>query len=227
MEIEEGLGKAIAGLEFKVIKVEGNIVTTDSAPKEFDRTTWAPFDYKAGQRYFRDIWENGEFVTSQETRETYLVTGCGGAPTKVEGSLEDFIERVQADGKRNKFKRLLGEGKIVAYVRAHAFDGISALLEVVLVEDSEMRPNISNAFEAYSMRFDARDGSGLIVEATYKHGVFDENLAHFRAAKLVQLPKAVIEIANPTQILDSDTFKRLDAESMAFVRSNSYRAQKV
>lgn len=78
MGIEEGLGKAIAGLQFKVTKVEGSTITTDCAPKVFDITRYVPFDYKPGQRYFRDIWENGEFVISQETGETYLVHVGGG-----------------------------------------------------------------------------------------------------------------------------------------------------
>lgn len=229
MGIEEGLGQqidcAVDCLDFVVTSVEGNLVTTDCLPKQFDRGKYAPFDYKVGQRYFRNIWTNGEFVVSGETDEAYLVLfppGSGHA-IKVEGGIEAFIEKIQAEGKKNKFNRLMREEKIEARVRTHGYSGQTALLEVALAEKPDWTINgASNPFEAYSMLVNLDDSTARIIGATYQFNTFDGNPDHFRAAKPVQLPQAVLEVAKPREIVGSNDFKPLNKESMSFIRENCY-----
>ncbi len=226
MGIEEGLGKAIACLDFVVTKVEGDTVRTDCFPPKFDRKECAPFDYKAGQRYVRDIWENGEFVTSEETGETYL-TRTGGAPIKVDGNLRDFIEKINSEGKQNRFNRLLKEGLITAFVRAHSYDGDRSLLEVVLVDKSDesaaFHPFDSNPFKAYSILVNLEDLTARIIAATCEWGSFDEDMTQFKAANPLKLPAKIAEIANPTDLLTHHDPKQLPSEAIAYIMENCYR----
>lgn len=152
----------------------------------------------------------------------------GSAPIKVEGSLDEFIRKIQAEGKRNKFERLLGEGKIEARVRIHAYDGRRALLEVALAEDSDwIGRGASDPFEAYSVLVNLADGTAKIIGATYQYNTFDENPDHFSAAKPVQLPQAILDVARPqdivTYLVTSNNFKPLDTQSMVFIREKCYR----
>lgn len=121
---------------------------------------------------------------------------------------------------------MLGESRITAYVRTRSFDGVSALLEVVLADGSDVL-SFRNPFEAYSILVNPKDGTARIIGAECKSDRFDENLTDFRAAELVQLPKAVIETANPTLVAGSNEFRALDAQSMAYIRENCYRANTV
>lgn len=229
MGIEEGLGECLTGLDFTVTEVKGDAVTTDCFPKKFDKRDYAPFDYKAGQRYFRDVWENGEFVISGETGEAYLVR-TGGAPVKVEGNLRDFIEKINGEGKRNRFNRLLKEGGITAFVRTHSYDDdflLESLLEVVLVDKSDKSANAfpfeADPFEAYSMLVNLEGLTARIIAATCEYGFFDEDITHFKAAKPLKLPAEILEIANPKDLLTHHDPKPLPSEAMAYIRENCYR----
>lgn len=225
MGIEEGLGISIDSLDFVVTSVEGNTVGTDCLPKEFDRRNYAPFSYKKGQRYDRNIWMNGEFVISRETGEAYLVLFPPGSEPaiKVEGSIEAFIEKIQAEGKKNKFNRLMREEKIEARVRTHGYSGQTALLEVALAEKSDWTiDGADNPFDAYYILVNPDDSTARIIGATYQFNTFDGNPDHFRAAKPVQLPQAVLEVAKPRYIVGSNDFKPLNKESMLFIRENCY-----
>ncbi len=226
MGIEEGLGKSLTGLDFVVKKVKGDTVITDCFPKKFNRQGYAPFNYRTGQRYFRDIWEKGEFVTSEETCETYLVP-TGGTPIKVKGDLREFIEKINREGKNNRFNRLLKEGGITAFVRAHSYDGVDSLLEAVLVDKSDKSatklPFESNPIEAYSIRVNLEDLTARIIAATCEYGFFNEDIAHFKAAKPLKLPAEILEIANPKDLLTHHDPKPLPSEAMAYIRENCYR----
>lgn len=116
--LEEGLGKSVYGLSFTVTKIDGDIVMIDSFPKEFNKNHYAPFDYKEGEEYFRDIFENGEFIISEKTGEAYLLPRKGKA-IKVEEDLKEFEKKIEARGKENKFRRISRDS--MDYVRQNCY----------------------------------------------------------------------------------------------------------
>ena len=197
---------------------------TDAVPEKFDRTEYAPFDYQIGQKFLRDIWENGEFVGSSATGETYFVP-LKGTPIKVEGDLNKFIDEVQSRGNQNKLERLLREGKITPMVRTRRYTGNSAILEIALVKDSDWR--VFTPFEAYVPLVDLYNKTTTIVSAKYSGGSngFFENITETDRPhlKFVQLPQGIVEVAQPQHIVDSQTFKPLDRALIPFIRENCYR----
>lgn len=219
--IEEGLGKSVYGLSFTVTKINGDIITTDCYPKTFNKIKYAPFDYKEGDKYFRDIFENGEFIISEKTGETHLLPRKGKA-IKVEGDLNEFIKNIEAQGKKNKFKRLLSEGKIEARKRTHAYDGHFGVLEIALAENTDWFNDYTfNPFEAYAILTDFEKWSGRIVEAEYeggRAGFFEKS--YYKDAQEVALPYGIIE--GGKDVTKTIKFRRIDRNSMDFVRQNCY-----
>ncbi len=218
--VEEGLGKSVYGLSFTVTKIDGDIVMTDSFPKEFNKNHYAPFEYKEGEEYFRDIYDNGEFIISEKTGEAYLLPRKGKA-IKVEGSKEEFEKKIEAQGKENKFKRLLSECKIEARIRTHAYDGQSGVLEVALAENTDWFNDYpDNPFEAYAILADFEKRTGRIVEASYEGGTsgFLEKSGYNDATEAA-LPYDIIEGSKyPTAI----KFRRISRDSMDYVRQNCH-----
>ncbi|RLG15728.1 MAG: hypothetical protein DRN71_00545 [Candidatus Nanohalarchaeota archaeon] len=226
--IEEGPGNAIYNLVFKVTKIEGDTVTTNSSPETFNKQNYAPFNYEIGTTYFRDIWENGEFVTDLNTHETYFL--CKGTnPIKVYGNIDNFINKIQKQGKQNKFERLLSEDEIEARIRTHAYDPNNyAIADVVLAETSDWLSDYShNPFETYGIMVNLTDSTGRIVEADYSGGqqtVLEKN--DYREATTIKLPEEItdiITIEDLSKIEQGIKFKPISTESMNFIRENCYR----
>lgn len=219
--IEEGLGNAVSRENFKILKIEGNTVSTDYYPEKFDiRTT--PFDYREGDIFHRDVWENGDFWTQERTGQTYFLYN-GGKPIKIESDVDEFIEFIQHQGTKNKFERLLREDKITARVRTRNYDGQSGILETALAENWFAGEPESPFYEveAYCILTDFENVTGRIVEAKYDAGGSLFEKANYKLANVLKLPDDIIRYG-----IRADTgikFKPISKESMLLIRNNSYR----
>ncbi len=70
--VEEGLGDSLFSEIFKVTKIAGDTVETDSVPKEITIKK-LPFDYMTGDEFSFDLYQNGRIFTQKRTGKTYLL----------------------------------------------------------------------------------------------------------------------------------------------------------
>lgn len=225
MGIEEGLGDSISSLDFVIKKIEGDQILTDLHEGPIDKDRYGYFDYKVGQRYVIDVWENGSFVICTETGEANFIPE-DGTSVRVEGDLNEYIKKIQSTSKQNKFERLYREGKLKAGVRTRIYNTNWAVLEVALAEDSDWRHlhlEPMRPFKAYIVHVNLDNNDAQIFEAEYIGGPIGftkKKDMSYKSDRSVKLPSEIIETAQPQDLVSSHKFKILNTDSMKFLKDN-------